>query len=239
MDLIEDNKGLKLPLIAVGMIFGYFISQTLCVLAVMFTTGLKLEEISLATKFTAIAVNAAIWIGICLAVLPKLELPTFEKKGIKHHAIVYSIGVVILYTVMTLFGILMQLTDFKPSQQEVAKQVQQMSETSLFLIIIGPAILIPIVEELLFRGALYKSLKISQSPLAAAIISSILFGLAHLEPDTMPQLITIGFILAYVYEKSGSIIVPCLLHATNNFVSVMVLVYGEEIKAFLESLSQQ
>ncbi|MCM8542630.1 MAG: CPBP family intramembrane metalloprotease, partial [Lentisphaeraceae bacterium] len=169
--------------------------------------------------------NAFLWIIISTIIIKILRLPKYDSKKIDEQWTFYIIGVLLLYTSMILFGYLAQEVGFTPKKQDVAKQVIQMSETSIFLVILGPALLIPIVEELLFRSLLYRSLKFSLSPLLAAIISASLFGFAHIEPDTIPQLIIIGLILSYVYEKSGSIIIPIALHATNNFVTIIILVY--------------
>lgn len=232
------DKNLSLPLISVGLILGYFISQTLCFIIAGIVTGLHPTKMSYAAKFISISANATLWIVISSFLNSKLDLPKFDAKPIKEHFITYLSGVGLLYPILLILGMLFYYTGFKPQTQNVAEQVKLMGQTSIFLVILGPAILIPAVEELLFRGILYRSIKRSLSPLIAAIISATLFGAAHMEPDTMPQLIIIGLILTYVYEKSGSIYVPIALHATNNFNSVMVLIYGKEIEAFLKSLIQ-
>ena len=232
------DKNLSLPLVSIGLILGYFVSQALCFIIAGKITGLHPTNMSSATIFISISANATLWIIITSVINLKLDLPKFDSKHIKEHFITYLSGVGLLYLIMFFLGLLFHYTGFKPQTQNVAEQVKLMGQTSIFLVILGPAILIPAVEELLFRGLLYRSIKRSLSPLIAAIISATLFGLAHMEPDTMPQLIIIGLILTYVYEKSGSIYVPIALHATNNFISVMVLVHGKEIEAFLKSLTQ-
>lgn len=230
MENFEDSedkvqRSLTLPLISIGLILGYFVSQALSFIIAGQITGRVLQEMSSAAKFISISANAFLWIIISTIIIKILRLPKYDSKKIDEQWTFYIIGVLLLYTSMILFGYLAQEVGFTPKKQDVAKQVIQMSETSIFLVILGPALLIPIVEELLFRSLLYRSLKFSLSPLLAAIISASLFGFAHIEPDTIPQLIIIGLILSYVYEKSGSIIIPIALHATNNFVTIIILVY--------------
>lgn len=230
MENFEDSedkvqRSLTLPLISIGLILGYFVSQALSFIIAGQITGRVLQEMSSAAKFISISGNAFLWIIISTIIIKILRLPKYDSKKIDEQWTFYIIGVLLLYTSMILFGYLAQEVGFTPKKQDVAKQVIQMSETSIFLVILGPALLIPIVEELLFRSLLYRSLKFSLSPLLAAIISASLFGFAHIEPDTIPQLIIIGLILSYVYEKSGSIIIPIALHATNNFVTIIILVY--------------
>jgi len=234
MENFEDSedkvqRGLTLPLISVGLILGYFVSQALSFIIAGQITGREIQEMSYAAKFISISANAFLWIIISTIIIKILRLPKYDTKKIDEHCKFYIIGVLLLYTSMYIFSYIALKMGFTPKKQDVAEQVIQMSETSIFLVILGPALLIPIVEELLFRSLLYRSLKFSLSPFLAAIISASLFGFAHIEPDTIPQLITIGLILSYVYEKSGSILVPIALHATNNFVTIMILVYGPKL----------
>ncbi|MCM8525761.1 MAG: CPBP family intramembrane metalloprotease [Lentisphaeraceae bacterium] len=234
MDYLDDNesryqRSLTLPLISIGLILGYFVSQAVTFIIAGKITGSEILEMSNSAKFIAISVNAILWILISAIVISNIKLPQIGEKGFSESVKTYFIGVGLLYSAMFLFGIISHFTGFVPKTQEVAEQVKNMSETSLFLAVLGPAFLIPIIEELLFRSLLYRSLKFSLSPLFAAIISATLFGFAHIEPDTIPQLITIGLILSYVYEKSGSIYVPIALHATNNFITIMMLIFGPDL----------
>ena len=230
MDDKEDNydkanRALILPIFSVGLILGYFFSQAFTFVLLAKIMNQELMKMSLDLKFYAVAVNAALWIAIITSVIPKLPLPKMKVKTLEDNLKIYLSGVGLLYLCTIIFNLILQISNFKPQTQGVAKDVIKMSESSLFLIILGPVILIPLIEELLFRGLLHRSLKLNLSPITASIIAAILFGLAHMEPDTIPQLIVIGLVLSYVYEKSGSIWVPAALHATNNFITVMILVY--------------
>ena len=242
MDEMEQNENsadqrLLLPLVSIGLIFGYFISQALVFIFADQLAGTKVTDMSFSGKFISISVNALIWIIITALASSKLSLPRFDSKPNKELIKTYFIGVGLLYGSLIIIGTLLKNVGFVPKTQNVAEEVKLMGETSVFLVILGPAILIPAVEELLFRSLLYRSIKKSLSPFISAIISAVLFGFAHMEPDTIPQLIIIGLILAYVYEKSGSIYVPIALHATNNFITVMILIYHDEIQAFFKSLT--
>ena len=221
----KDNDALMLPLFSIGLILAYFVSQVITFIFLAKMTNQGLVEMSTELKFYAVAANAGLWIAITTSIIPKLKLPKMEAKPFEENLKIYLIGIGLLYLCVILFNLILSTTNFKPQTQDVANQVIKMSESSLFLIILGPVILVPLVEELLFRNLLHKSLKIKFSPLVASIISAFLFGLAHMEIDTIPQLVVIGLVLSYVYEKSGSIWVPAALHATNNFVTVMILIY--------------
>lgn len=84
-------------------------------------------------------------------------------------------------------------------------------------------ILGPFAEELMFRGVLFRWLRSHFSFWGAAIISSVIFGLFHVEPSLIAGTAVLGLCAAYVYEKSGSLWAPFLVHAINNAVKVILL----------------
>ena len=65
--------------------------------------------------------------------------------------------------------------------------------------IICVAILGPILEELLFRGAITKVLLKKYNPVVAILISGLIFGIFHMNPAQVVGATLIGFILAWIY----------------------------------------
>jgi CAAX protease family protein len=93
----------------------------------------------------------------------------------------------------------------------------------LWIQILLIAIAAPIGEEVCFRGMLFGGLRERLPMWAAALISAALFGLLHVTTgiSVVPPLIAFGFLLALLYERTGSI-VPCiLLHMLNNSVALL------------------
>jgi len=83
----------------------------------------------------------------------------------------------------------------------------------------------PIVEETMFRGALFTYLRCWHRWLASALISSLIFAALHPQGWTgIPVLATIGFIFACTREWRGTVIASATAHALNNGVAVTVLV---------------
>jgi hypothetical protein len=85
------------------------------------------------------------------------------------------------------------------------------------VIAVEAVVLAPVVEEMLARGLLYPTLRRSWSPLAAATISGALFSLAHgYGIAGFAALLWGGIVLAVAYERSGTLLVPILVHVINN-----------------------
>lgn len=90
----------------------------------------------------------------------------------------------------------------------------------------------PIVEEVLFRGILFQSIR-KHSRVWAYIASLAVFGLYHtwqfalLYQDPVYllyslQYIPITFALTWSYEKSGSLWTTIFVHATNNYLAMQL-----------------
>ncbi len=114
---------------------------------------------------------------------------------------------------------LSQLTQISESYQEAAEALYTPS-LPIQLICLG--VIIPIVEEYIFRGLIYRRIRVNSSPKIAMVVSAIFFGIYH---GNLVQVIygTIcGFLLAYLYEKYGSMKAPILAHVLINITAVFL-----------------
>ncbi len=79
-------------------------------------------------------------------------------------------------------------------------------------------LLAPFCEELVFRGAILKSLLTSSrlTPWGAITISALSFALIHMNPAQMPHAFVIGLLLGWMYWRTGSILPGVAYHWVNN-----------------------
>jgi membrane protease YdiL (CAAX protease family) len=73
----------------------------------------------------------------------------------------------------------------------------------------------PVFEEFIFRGLIFGGLRRSLSLPAAALASAAIFGLIHPAAAVIP-VATMGLIAALVYERTGALMAPMLVHALYN-----------------------
>jgi membrane protease YdiL (CAAX protease family) len=103
---------------------------------------------------------------------------------------------------------------------------QEVSEllysASLPVQIIGTAMIVPLCEELLFRGLLYNRLKEKIPANTAIWLSALAFGVYHGNLVQLVYATLLGVLMAYLYEKYHSFLAPYLFHATANLVSVLI-----------------
>lgn len=83
------------------------------------------------------------------------------------------------------------------------------------------AIIPPIIEEFIFRGAILGTLQKKFGDALAIIVSAVLFGLMHANFVQTPVTFLTGLVLGYITVKTGSIIPSIFLHFVNNSFAVI------------------
>ena len=80
------------------------------------------------------------------------------------------------------------------------------------------ALLPPVVEEMVFRGCVLKSLLHwrPSNKWAMIALSAFFFALVHLNPAQMPHAFLIGLLLGWMYQRTGSIVPGVAYHWANN-----------------------
>lgn len=92
---------------------------------------------------------------------------------------------------------------------------------------ISLAIMAPLVEELLFRGAIEGHfLHRGMRPKYAILVSALIFGIIHLNPMQIPFAFFIGLIFGWLYWRTGSVIPGMIGHFLNNTVASLVMLFS-------------
>lgn len=81
----------------------------------------------------------------------------------------------------------------------------------------------PFMEEFVYRGFLFNALLRYMPVWGAATISGVIFGASHASPTAFLPLACSGVVLAYVYERSGSLTASMLTHALFNLINVALI----------------
>lgn len=137
----------------------------------------------------------------------------------------YTSGIVVLMFVFLRFE--NNIRDFFFNFLNV-EEIVYVSFIVYVLFFINICILAPIWEELFFRGILLRRLTIKWSPQKSIIVSSLLFGLIHVNPLTVIFAFLLGCVLGYVYLKTKSIIVPIVVHSFSNFFAFLQFIWANQ-----------
>lgn len=103
--------------------------------------------------------------------------------------------------------------------------------------ILAIAITGPILEEVLFRGAITKALLQQYTPTKAILISALIFGVFHINPAQILPAFLIGILLAWIYYTTKSLIPCILMHIVNNALSVYLSIRYPEVENLDELFS--
>jgi len=91
------------------------------------------------------------------------------------------------------------------------------------MIFVSAALVAPLIEEFVFRGYFYATLKRYLGIGFAALLTSALFALVHVNLASLPALFYLALCLTLAYEWTGSLLVPITMHALFNTVSLVGL----------------
>lgn len=94
--------------------------------------------------------------------------------------------------------------------------------SELALQVVGLGLLVPLAEELIFRGLIYNRMKQLLSVPLAVFFSALLFAVYHGNPIQMIFAFPMALALAVVYERGKSFIFPVLFHIGANLIAILV-----------------
>lgn len=115
------------------------------------------------------------------------------------------------------------LVGVSASYQNISKNFYSLPFAVMFL---ATGIIAPVVEELVFRGLVFKRAKAYIGMVPAMMISAVTFGVIH---GNLVQLVfagSLGLLLAYFYDKSKNLLVPILCHMLVNIFSLCMTYFG-------------
>lgn len=98
-----------------------------------------------------------------------------------------------------------------------------LSMESLLPSLLITGMLVPLTEEIAFRGLFYGWLRTRVSLVMAVAISSAVFAFFHGIPFLFPIFALIGAALALITEKSGSVLAAAITHGIFNCINLLVL----------------
>lgn len=181
-------------------------------------------------NFLYFSINFIVVILLFKSYLSRFLAVEWEQIG----RIVLTAGIVFCIYEATSLGLGWIISRLRPDFANVNDQsVTALTRENFLLMLLGTVLLVPVAEETLFRGLIFRGLY-DRSPKAAWIISVAGFALIHITNfigiypiDTLLicylQYIPAGICLAVAYRLTGSIFTPILIHSVVNLVGILAL----------------
>ena len=221
-----------LPQVVAGVLLGFLN----LVSPEIFDRVLSGDEIGL--NFALYGTTELITIGLLTALL-KWRGTSWRQLGVKRsglNKLWIILPAFIAYLLLT--GVILAVAGALVGEQSLEADQQLGFEGAsaaweIILAFVSLVLVAPIVEEILFRGYLFGGLRSRWSFRVSALISAVLFGLAHGQLNVGLDTFALGLFLAYVYEKSGNVWVAVALHGLKNLLAFtfLFLVDIEELSA--------
>jgi membrane protease YdiL (CAAX protease family) len=115
------------------------------------------------------------------------------------------------------------------SEGEMAQLFSQLSEAPLAVILLAIAFAPAFGEELIFRGLIGRGLIARMGIVRGILVTSVLFGIMHLNPAQSVAVIPLGAAMHFVYLATRSFWAPILVHLFNNSLAAILLKYESQI----------
>ncbi|MEC7739613.1 MAG: type II CAAX endopeptidase family protein, partial [Gemmatimonadota bacterium] len=133
------------------------------------------------------------------------------------------IPLIVLVAIPLNLGIAGPLIELVPMNDFFADMIREivleMASDQGLLMFTALVIAAPILEELIFRGVMLDGLLRIYSPTKAVIVSSLLFGLIHLNPAQFVGGALVGGFMGWVYVHTRSVMATILIHAAFNLTA--------------------
>ncbi len=231
--------GRRSPGLAEGLAtwMGMYLVASLAQVLVLGLTGRSnSDQTQIPIWATAVAVSAmwAVYLASVPRFLPFDERPlqtllrsTFTTRDI---AIGIPLGVACQYVLMNVVN--WPLTKFFPdtfSFHEISQRATDISNSApgcwKILLVIVVVVGAPIVEEIVYRGAVQTHVQRTASTTAAIVGTAVLFAAIHMSPIEFPGLFAFALVLGYSRHRSGTLGLSIVTHMAFNAAGlVLVLV---------------
>ena len=134
----------------------------------------------------------------------------------------YIAGIPIVCVGFYITSFLMRFTSRMPSHPILAEPMDTLGK--ILAIYLLASLGAPIVEETMFRGALFHHMRRRHSWWISALVVALLFAAIHPQGwTTIPALASIAIVLAAIREWRGSIAASVAAHALNNGIVMTLL----------------
>ena len=93
----------------------------------------------------------------------------------------------------------------------------------MWIMVLSIGILGPLVEEVVFRGVILQSYQRTGRIVGSIVLSSVLFGMMHMNFNQFAYGAVMGIMLALLYEATGTVLASFIAHAVFNTIEVVIM----------------
>lgn len=163
-----------------------------------------------------------------IALWRKADLGSLGLRRFKPGSMALGCGYLVIgYVIILVHNLVLLALHMDTQGNEVSQLLSQMA-SPVWLFFVG-IVVGPLVEEIAFRGFVFKGLQPRYGWQKAALISSLLFALAHLDLASLIPTFVLGYAFAVLYKQSKSIWPGILLHALVNTFGLVAAFWLQKV----------
>ena len=136
----------------------------------------------------------------------------------------------LLFTALVISLWILDMIGYAPPPQPVFEVfMEEKSNKILLFLTIFVSVFGPIMEEMFFRGFMYSAVKKRFGVLIGMILSASIFSALHTNIVGFLPIMVLGMFLTYLYEKTGSLAAPMVVHIIHNSVIIAFVFFVKEL----------
>ena len=129
----------------------------------------------------------------------------------------------VLAALMALTVFLANFFSYEPPAQAVVEiYLKRSTEHFLVFFTVFVALVGPLIEEIFFRGFAYPAVRARFGPAAGMALTACIFSAMHMSLTAFVPIFFLGVFLAYLYEKTGSLVPSMTAHVLHNAIMVFL-----------------
>ncbi len=137
----------------------------------------------------------------------------------------YLAGLPLVFIAFLLTLGLIKISGAQPTSALDEDFLGPLTGPKIFALWLTAGVMAPLIEELVFRGALYGHLRRRWNPVLSGAVVGLIFAMVHPQGWTViPVLATVGFVLAMLREWRGSLVASFTAHGLHNTAIVIFAV---------------
>lgn len=152
----------------------------------------------------------------------EMKWKEFEKISGKTRVLIWGLGICSCISLNSIL-LFLNVQTLSRAYQDVAETIY---ESSIWIQFLGMGVAAPVMEELLYRGLLYRRMRRYISARTSIIVSAVAFGIMHGNFVQFLFATGLGMILALVYERYGKLELVFQLHIAVNLTSLSMTWLG-------------
>jgi membrane protease YdiL (CAAX protease family) len=184
--------------------------------------------------------SAVLTMGLLLALTAFLFLRRFDlnslggfsRMGFFRSFITAGVLILAAYPLIFLADVVTQrVLRSAPQKQAIVEMFSESSTLEQRILIILLAVsMAPLAEEFIFRFFIYGVVRRYCGRVIGVLVSALLFAAVHAHLPSFAPLFVLGSCFAIAYEWSGSILVPMVMHALFNAITLTALAFPELVQ---------